>query len=257
MVMARLVALWCVLTFFLLATATAEAYVHETFKPRGASRGTILMIHGGAWYLVGAGAAESMHPDVLRLRHAGYTVVNVDYRPGKDSLTDVVADYDALVARGHKRICAYGTSAGGHLALELATFRRRLRCVIAHAAPTDLANVGADGNPGLQEHAINRLLLPYGGTSMWSPVTRAAKLRRDSLGQRRILLGSAICDPVVSVNQQRRLVKRLRTYRVPVIAREYPCDDAGAMLVHAKVSLADLRALHAEELTLLAAAFAR
>src|SRR5436309_3210671 len=51
--------------------------------------GYVVLIHGGGWYLVGAGMAGLMNPTADRLNSAGYATLNVDYRAGRKSLPDV------------------------------------------------------------------------------------------------------------------------------------------------------------------------
>ncbi len=152
---------------------------------------TVLLLHGGCWlsaYGVDhvAGIAES-------LRQAGFAVFAAEYRrvgeegagvPG--TFDDVRAAYDSLravapqYALDTSRVFAMGHSAGGHLALWLASEPGvRLRGVIALAAVTDLASFAAPSGCG---SAVPRLM---GGArdaddevsvvryALASPVTRA------------------------------------------------------------------------------------
>jgi len=119
-------------------THEAEAYgslprqVGEWWVPPGAGEGrlpTVVLVHGGYWRsnfdltLEDAVAAD--------LAARGFLVWNVDYRPSSDpwpaTLTDVAAAYDHLGAGRFTdrvdldRIATVGHSAGGHLALWLAS----------------------------------------------------------------------------------------------------------------------------------------
>lgn len=93
---------------------------------------TVVLVHGGFWrpgfdrHLEDAVAAD--------LASAGYLVWNIDYRasdqPWPATLADVAAAYDHLLdgsaARlvDHERVAVVGHSAGGHLALWLASRHR-------------------------------------------------------------------------------------------------------------------------------------
>jgi len=126
------------------AFAASPAY-YEVGLPRGhylgqPPRGVMLVIHGGTWISTAAGAVESMRADADRWRSRGWETVNLTYRPCGQSLTDVLWFYDrarAAFAPGTK-ICALGTSAGGHLALLIGASRPDLYCAISQAGPTDL-----------------------------------------------------------------------------------------------------------------------
>ena len=90
---------------------------------------TVVLVHGGYWR---ANYDLSLEDAVAAdLAGRGYLVWNVDYRPSSDpwpaTLTDVAAAYDHL-ARGRfadrvdpARVATVGHSAGGHLALWLAS----------------------------------------------------------------------------------------------------------------------------------------
>lgn len=128
---------------------------------------TVLLLHGGCWlsaYGVDhvAGIAES-------LRQAGFAVLAAEYRrvgekgagvPG--TFDDVRAAYDSLRAIAPRygldtaRVLVMGHSAGGHLALWLASEPGvRVRGVIALAGVTDLAAFAAPSGCG---SAVPRLM---------------------------------------------------------------------------------------------------
>jgi hypothetical protein len=126
-------------------TAGALPY-HEVTEPEGEPRGTMFVIHGGSWVNTGPALVEARRPDAARWAAAGWRVYNIDYRAGAASITDVIAFYDHV--RGlypADRICAYGESAGGHLALMMAARRPGLECVLTDAAPTDLTDANGHG----------------------------------------------------------------------------------------------------------------
>lgn len=159
----------------------------------------VVVIHGGSWLLVGPAAMRSIDPAVERWRRRGYSVVSVDYRPGKDGLTDIGLALDEVHRkRGSRRLCLYGESAGGHLALLLASKRRDVNCVIASAAPLDLTRLGDELAP------IATFLFGPDKPLMeeWSP------LERMNTAKAAVMLQAAVDDPVVPIAQQRDFLRR-------------------------------------------------
>ena len=215
-----------------LPTNPADSY-------RGA--GALILIHGGGWVQTGA---RYLTPLVAAARHfnaLGWETFNTDYRPTADSLTDVLAVYDAVRAKVGARvpICALGYSAGGNLALLLAARRPELACVISLAGPTDLALLD---HPGLQAYPYVRALAASlgGAIARWSPVNLAADIRA------RVLLLYAGNDPLVPPSQGSELQARLPSARLTVLA-------AGTVpFVHSYVRGSDLTAAVGEEDALLA-----
>jgi acetyl esterase/lipase len=132
------------------ASRQVEAYgalprqTGEWWVPLEADTGplpTVVLVHGGYWRAAYDLSLEDAVAADLAAR--GFLVWNVDYRPSSDpwpaTLTDVAAAYDHLVSGPYAdrvdraRIAVVGHSAGGHLALWLAS-RERLA-------------VGAPGRP--------------------------------------------------------------------------------------------------------------
>jgi acetyl esterase/lipase len=151
----------------------------------------IIVIHGGGWAGVGNRTTASMRDRALYFNARGYETLNIDYRPGTASLHDVNAFYDMFRARLGARtpICAYGESAGGHLALMLAGDRPSLRCVIGLAAPTDLASLPPTALANAQ-HAFGLANLVA-----WSPALQEPPIAQP------VLLANAVDDPVVPFDQ--------------------------------------------------------
>ena len=110
--------------------------------PHGRPTGVVLVIHGGAWRASGPRTVALMDARARTFAGWGWAAAVVDYRAFADSPGDVVRAYDTARERYPSLpICAYGESAGGHLALMLAV-RRPLRCVIDAAGPVDLPRLG-------------------------------------------------------------------------------------------------------------------
>lgn len=119
-------------------TRTREAYgplprqVGEWWVPPGDGAGplpTVVLVHGGYWRATFDLTLEDAVAADLAGR--GYLVWNVDYRPSSDpwpaTLTDVALAYDHTATGAHAarvdrdRLAVVGHSAGGHLALWLAS----------------------------------------------------------------------------------------------------------------------------------------
>lgn len=208
---------------------------------RADARGTVILIHGGAWMLHGREHALREHErHAARLNRLGFDTVAITYRPGHRALGDVVAFYDRLRARLGTRepICALGDSAGGHLALMLAARRATLDCAIARGAPTDLRAAH-----GVWREPVARELAPYAPLPRISPVTYAGRLAG------RVLASQARRDPVVGIGQLARL-RRAGRGRVATMV----LPPGGAGYVHAHVSPAALARLERAEARLLARA---
>ena len=179
------------------ARQVGEWWVPPTSAPTSTptSRGplpTVVLVHGGYWrdtydrHLEDAVAAD--------LAGRGYLVWNVDYAPSSDpwpaTLTDAAAGYD-FAFTGHyadwvdrSHVAVVGHSAGGHLALWLAS-RSRLKA----------------GAPGAGPHVVPALAVPQ------APVAALAKASALGLGAGAVdaLLGGpparepgryAIADPL-------------------------------------------------------------
>src|SRR3954464_15298305 len=226
-----MVCLACAAYAIAASAAFARPYSQES-PPSGSyegapPRGYVVLIHGGGWKLVGRGMTGFMNPVADRLNQAGYATLNVDYGRGKRSLPDVLAFYDDLRARvgPDAEICAYGDSAGGHLALLVAQRRPDVACVMANAGPTDLDALPG-GSGGLRRTA-RRL---FGGATAlrkWSPAAR--KLRQPAL------LAYGKRDKVVPADQGARMLRRApRAKLMRLRAGRTPW-------VHVSVAAADLR----------------
>ena len=143
--------------------------------PHGRPAGVVLVLHGGAWRAAGA-ADDGADGRRARATFAGWgwAAAVVDYRAFADAPGDVVRAYDAARRRfPGLPICAYGESAGGHLALMLAV-RRPLACVIDAAGPVDLPRLG--GTPQA-DWVRAKALAAFGDLRDASPTHHAAAIR--------------------------------------------------------------------------------
>lgn len=138
----------------------------DAYHPRDVTRPPlVLMVHGGAWR--GGGRYEmGLSRWAGYLAEAGLGVVSIDYRLAPDttypdSFQDCVDALDWCIAKADElgidpeRVGLWGDSAGGHLALLLATSQtradfpgprarcggKRLRAVVAWYPPTDLLSL--------------------------------------------------------------------------------------------------------------------
>jgi acetyl esterase/lipase len=167
-------------------------------------RGWVVVIHAGGWQFVGPSAVRLYGaPFASYFNRHGWGTYDIDYRPRAQSLGDVLASYDQLRRRVGAKVpvCAFGGSAGGHLALMLAAYRRSLNCVITEAAFTNLVTFPTEpawpinGNPlaGPEYSYEHYILASFGSKhlSYWSPVRHASTIRAH------ILMGSSQFDSTV------------------------------------------------------------
>ena len=206
---------------------------------RAAPRGTVILIHGGGWTGHDVRARDHLVEEPgEQLVARGWRIVSIDYEEERPGLRDVLRVVDAELARRTARgpLCLYGESAGGHLALLAAAHRRRVGCVIALGAPTDLvryqATAAASKNPDVRKLA-DRMAGLFGTTAAelrrWNPVALAPAMRAD------VLLLHEDADPLITMSQ----VTRFQRVRPTTQARELEAADpadADAMLGHAPVS---------------------
>jgi acetyl esterase/lipase len=188
--------------------------------------GAVLVIHGGAWHFVGPRAVYSMRRYTVRLNRLGYSTLNIDYRPGRQSLPDVLAAYDGLRRElgPSVPICALGVSAGGNLALLLAESRSDVACVVAEAPPTVI-----DRLTGRVRGYAREYFPTHADMAEYSPALHVGDLHAP------VLVAQAVHDPTVPYSQSSAMVAAdprirriaLRPGRTPWIhAKAYGPDVA-------------------------------
>lgn len=130
-----------------LGPAAPAAYEIGPPAGGGRARRVLVLIHGGAWYVVGKTAMEAERELAADWRRVGWETVSITYRGCGASIPDALRFYDLVRARAGPRVpvCLLGQSAGGHLALMIAALRPDVACVISEAGPSDLVNVVRQG----------------------------------------------------------------------------------------------------------------
>ncbi len=130
----------------------------EVWEPDGTPRGSTVLIHGGYWR--DRYGLDLMHPMAVHLTQMGWRVFNIEYRRlGVDDngiWDDMAAD--VLAATGMVEpgpVVAIGHSAGGQLALWLASTSPLVEAVVALAPVADLEQ--ADRR-SLSQGVVRRLL---------------------------------------------------------------------------------------------------
>lgn len=222
------VLLACAASAILAVSLPASGRTLVAYKtPHGRPAGVVLVIHGGAWRAAGPRTTALMDARARTFAAWGWAAAVVDYRAFAASPGDVVRAYDAARERyPGLPICAYGESAGGHLALMLAV-RRPLACVIDAAGPVDLPRLG--GTPQA-DWVRAKALAAFGDLRDASPTHHAAAIRAP------VLAGYAAADRIVPASQGRYLERALPHARVVELGA-----GTGPRFVHAAVAPAALR----------------
>ena len=164
-------------------------------------RGVVILLHGGGWQPNPVGYRTQVQYG-RAIETGGVATVAVGYGPGATGFRQIEHVYSqARRCFPDAPICAVGDSAGGNLALMLATRESDLSCVIARAAPTDLTSLAAQG--GHEGHQIALDVFGARGLARFSPVRRASAIRA------RVLMIMAENDPLVPLAQGRELKQAL------------------------------------------------
>jgi hypothetical protein len=183
---------------------------HEWGAPSGAYAGKrplghVLIVHGGAWTVVGRAQIEAARYKADEFRARGWATLNTTYRAGGSSWMDVAAMGDLMRHRAGPGapLCLWGGSAGGHLAMVAATLKP-YDCVISEAGPTDLTSVvrqTANGSALGPLKGYQLAIDVFGRENLWvmSPLRVASDIKG------RLLLATAVTDPIVPLEQMAQM----------------------------------------------------
>ena len=190
-----------------------------TYKGK-APKAVMLLIHGGGWFRTGKDYVAGYRSAANDWRSRGWMTVNLDYRGCDKSLADVLW-FMKRVRELHptRRVCAAGASAGGHLALLLASVRPDLACVIALAAPTDFASLPSQltWDPDAATYTTEgaQLLAGYAQAALGTlaPLEFSSPRRYVKNIRARVLIASCETDVLVPRGQTYQFVVALKKAR--------------------------------------------
>jgi dipeptidyl aminopeptidase/acylaminoacyl peptidase len=163
----------------------------------------MMLLHGGGWQRSDSGY-EEQKANAKVVQEQGYATVAVGYDAGAKGFQQVVDVYKAARQRyPDLPICAVGISAGGNLALNLATREPDLDCVVGLSAPTDLTTIARQDPKG--QEAYKAAVTAFGKDALvrFSPARHADSIRA------KVLLIAADTDPIVPAAQSRELAQAL------------------------------------------------
>ncbi|WP_026911214.1 alpha/beta hydrolase family protein [Patulibacter minatonensis] len=198
-------------------------------------KGLVMFVHGGAWKGRNPTEVAAFQKVAAPLwRGQGYAVLIPEYRAGARGVDDVVAAYDAAQRElgTPTPTCGVGQSAGGHLLLELAIRRPKLRCVVSLAGPTDLTVL--DDSRALR--TLKRFAVDAFGSDdlkRLSPALQADRIKA------KVFQVVAATDPIVPPSQAELLEKALPGTRTVVLPGG---PTAGQPFIHSTVDPAALQA---------------
>jgi hypothetical protein len=234
---------------------------YETGSPTGTflgapAKGVMLIFHGGGWYIVGPNAVGVARAEANVWRARGWATFNIDYRACSGAmLSDVIWAYEMarLVSNG-RPVCASGASAGGHLALLLAS-QRPLACVINQSGPSDLValptQTAYDPVSGGTQTAgpiwnYNLAVAAFGVDQLLSlsPSSASATITA------RVLQASAANDPFIGAAQALSLQTLLQLLRPTAWNQVYSLASGTVPWVHTGVSQAAIDAYRRLEVQL-------
>jgi acetyl esterase/lipase len=222
-------------------------FAYEVGEPAaGPVRGVMLILHGGAWSSVGRAKLSLTRADAERWQARGWRTVNATYRPCAASVADVLSLYDR-VRRTYGAalpVCAFGHSAGGHLALLLAARRPKLACVVSEAGIADLAALA-------REQAAAGAAGP-GQVANWATAAFGAdRLAEVSAAgspvQARVLYAIAAADPLVPWEQATDFAAAQHRRDPAAYVDTLHLAEGSSLFEHAFVSDAALDEFHARE----------
>lgn len=174
-----------------------------------AGRGTMVLIHGGAWRGPDAEHQQSLvHEPGELLVKRGWRVVSVDYKQGQPGLQDILdAIGQEIVQPSGRLLCVYGESAGAQLALIAAARVPAVDCVVAAGAPTDFhayfaeAEANRDASHRFVADTIRSIFgATPEATAPWDPIRNAGAIDAD------VLLLRQAYDPLIPPEQVTRFL---------------------------------------------------
>lgn len=197
-----------------------DTYALDLYYPlngeQSESHPLILFFHGGSWIAGDKVTIRIIDRFLDRMRKAGYYVASVGYttapiRGIPASVKIASHAYDWALTEGdlygfdRDRIGFYGVSAGGHIALMIATHleesMKKPAFVFAECAPTDL--LGMRSGEAFDKSWVFRMM-PKRFLRKWSPIE---KIPHDLPP---ILLFHGEVDETVHVNQSKRYAEAVR-----------------------------------------------
>jgi acetyl esterase/lipase len=230
-------------------TAQGEPLLLDVIRtPATGLRPAIVFVHGGGWL---GGDKKDFRPLAQGFARRGYVCFSLNYRlvnatdhhfPAQlDDVQRAVRWIRANAVRygvDPDRIGAVGASAGGHLVAllgtldtrdnqppELNAYSSRVECVVDMYGPTDLTSK-FPSDPGKVPELVYRLM---DGTPQQKPELYhlASPLFNVDHATVPFLIFQGALDPVVPVNQSRRLAEALKKDGVPVTYVEFPDEGHG------------------------------
>jgi dipeptidyl aminopeptidase/acylaminoacyl peptidase len=171
-------------------------------KPKGGDPdAVVILLHGGGWQ-PNESAFQGEMPLAAELRNRGYATVVVGYDEGARGFREIERVYSQAQRRYPRLpICAHGISAGGHLALMLATREPDLTCVVDLVGPTDLTTLEEQGGDEVHDLAVTA----FGEAELekWSPARYAGQINAE------VLMILSETDPIIPVEQGEEFARAL------------------------------------------------
>lgn len=195
--------------------------------------GVMILIHAGGWQ-PDLAAYQAQRPQAAAAQAGGYATVMIGYSEGAEGLREIERVYEAARRRyPGLPICAYGTSAGGHLALMLAARYPDLSCVVDLIGPTDLTSLDEQGSAEADRLAVEA----FGEDELadYSPVRYADRIKA------KVLMILADTDPLIPVEQGRELARSLPSAELFVLPEGPVPWLHGAMVTEESVAEAEQR----------------
>ena len=171
--------------------------------------GVVILLHGGGWQPNPAGYKSEIALG-RAVQAGGFATVAVAYGPGAVGFRQIENVYAAARHRYPTLpICASGNSAGGNLALMLATREPGLACVIDIAGPTDLTTLLDQGSTVGYQYAVDAF--GADGLASFSPVRYAHAIKA------KVLMIFAQDDPYSPPAQGEELQQALPSAKLIVL----------------------------------------